>query len=127
MPGIAIEVSQKDIARVTKRLDNWTGTNLRRRAERVAYGAMSLFVSPLRAQAARHNRTGATQRSIKTKKLRKRPGEAAAWRVGPTTWYKHFVITGTNRGIIADPYVDEVREALTGEVLSFYDEQIRKF
>lgn len=93
------------------------------KAERAGLG---LYVGALRARAGAHNLTGATQRSIKVSKLRKKAGEAAAYKVGPTTRIRHFAIVGTKRGVRADPYVDEVRRQLEPQVTRFIDEQIRR-
>lgn len=43
--------------------------------------------------------TGATQRSVKIL------DHGMSARVGPTTWYKHFVIGGTKRGVKPNPWV----------------------
>jgi HK97 gp10 family phage protein len=71
--------------------------------------------------------TGATRRSVSVRTMRKRAGEAAAVSVGPRTWYRHFPIGGTSRGITANPWVERGRNAggdvaarrvLTGTVLA---------
>ena len=64
---------------------------------------MRLFVAPLRAAAARHNATGATQRGYAVRKLRKKnKTEMGACKVGSNTRYRHFAIVGTqvqDRGV----------------------------
>lgn len=124
--SVSVQVNPRDIARVTKRLDKWQGRPLEERMAKAQQAALSLFVGPLRARAAAHNLTGATTRSIKVTKLRKRPGEAAAYKVGPTSRHRPFAIVGTSRGVKPDLYVDQVREALEPAVLGFMDAQVRR-
>lgn len=124
--AVQVTVNQKDINRITKRLDKWQGRELADRMAKAEQAGLGLYVGPLRARASAHNLTGATRSSIKVRKLRKRPGEVAAYKVGPGTWYRHFAIVGTSKGVRADPYVDQVREALEPQVTAFIDEQIRR-
>lgn len=124
--AISVTVNPKDIARITKRLSKWQGKPLAQRMDKAVQGGLGLYVTPLRIRAARHNTTGKTVASIKVRKLRKRPGEVAAYKVGPNTWYSHFPIVGTSRGVRADPYVDQVRQQLEPSVTSFIDEQVRR-
>lgn len=130
MPGpsvaINLAVNPRDIARITKRLDKWQGKPLATRMAKAIQSGLTLYVGPLRARAAAHVLTGGTVRSIRVKALRKRPGEVAAYKVGPTTWYGHFAIVGTSRGVSPDPYVDQVREQFERPVTAFIDEQIRR-
>ena len=124
--SISVTVNQRDIDRLTKRLDKWQGKPLETRMAKAEQAGLGLFVGPLRARAARHNFTGQTTRSIKVSRLRKRAGEAAAYKVGPTSRQRPFAIVGTSRGVRADPYVDEVRVALEPTVSRFIDEQVRR-
>src|SRR5688500_19352580 len=82
-PGVAISVTvnPRDIARISKRLDKWQGKPLEERIAKAIQGGLGLYVGPLKARAAIHNRTGATMGSIKVRKLKKRTGEIAAYKV----------------------------------------------
>lgn len=122
--SIAVTVNQRDIDRITKRLDKWQGKPLAVRMEKAIQAGLKLYVAPLRQQASRHNKTGATQRGYGVRKLRRKPGEVVAYKVGSRTWYKHFAIAGTSRGVAADPYVDRVHRGLEPQVTRFIDEQI---
>jgi hypothetical protein len=61
------------------------------------------------------------------RKLRLRPWqkEVAAFKVSSNTWYKHFAIVGTSRGVEPDLYVDDVREQLESRVTAFVDSAVR--
>lgn len=124
--SINVTVNPRDIARIEKRLDKWQGKPLAMRMEKAEQGGMGLYVAPLRARAGAHNLTGRTQRSIRVSKLRKKAGEVAAFKVGPTTRWRHFAIAGTRRGVEADPYVDAVHRQLEPRVTAFIDEQVRR-
>jgi hypothetical protein len=122
---LTAEVNAKDLARVQKRLDKWQGAPLKVRTQKVQQGAMKLFIAPLRAEAARHNDTGATQKGYGVRKLRqKNYTELGAYKVSSNTWYKHFAIVGTKRGIQRDPYVDRVREKYHARIVAFIRQQI---
>ena len=121
--SIAVSVSQKDIDRVTKRLDKYQGAELAKRTAKAIQGGLSLMVAPIRAGAARHRITGETERSTKVKKLRKRGQEMVAYKVGVNTWYGHFPIS---KDPGSDPYVDAAWAANETQVMRFIDEQIRK-
>jgi len=124
--AISVTVNPRDVARLTKRLDKWQGKPLAERMAKAEQAGLGLYVGALRLRAARHNLTGQTQRSIKVTKLRKRVGEAAAYKVGPTSRQRPFAIVGSSRGVQADPYVDEVYRALEPAVTAFIDEQVRR-
>jgi hypothetical protein len=87
---------------------------------------MGLYIGALKAAAAVHNLTGATQRGYAVRRLRKRAGEVVAYKASSNTRYRHFAIVGTSRGVRPDPYVDRVREALEPAVTNFIDEQVRR-
>lgn len=126
-PALSVEVNQKDIDRVLKRLDKWQGAPLAKRMEKAVAGGLALLVSPIRFGAQRHRVTGATSASVKVKKLRKKPGEVFAYKVGVNTWYGHFPIGGTSQGVEADPYVDAAFDSGRDRVQSFIDEQIVRY
>ena len=126
MIKLSLTVNQRDIDRITKRLDKWQGAPLAKRMDKALGEGMKLLINPIRLGAQRHRTTGATYKSVKVKKLRRKAGEVAAYKVGVNTWYGHFPISGTSRGIEGDPYVDAAYEANSGKVMSFIDEQIRR-
>lgn len=124
--AISVTVNQRDVDRITKRLEKWQGRPLAMRMEKAIQGGLRLYVGPLKARAGAHNATGKTQRGYNVRKLRNKPGEVAAYKVSSNTWYKHFAIAGTSRGVRADPYVDQIRSGLEPSVTTFIDEQIRR-
>lgn len=124
-PQFDFRFDQRDLDRALKRLDKWHGSPLKKRMDKALQAGLTLLVNPIRATAARHTRTGATVRSVKVKSLRKRWNEVAAYSVGPRTWYKHFVIAGTRRGVTADPYVSRAVDPLEGRVRDFVSQQVR--
>lgn len=126
MIKLSLTVNPRDIKRITTRLDKWQGAPLAKRMDKALGEGMKLLINPIRSGAARHKITGATGRSVRVKKLRRKPGEVGAYKVGVNSWYGHFPITGTSRGVEADPYVDAALEANEGQVMSFIDEQIRR-
>jgi hypothetical protein len=121
-----VTVSQRDVDRIAKRLDKWQGKPLADRLKKATQGALQLLVNPIRFGAARHSITGKTVQTVKVTTLRKRAGELWAMKVGVRTWYAHFVIAGTSRGVEADPYVDRAYEPLKGEIQNFIDYQVRR-
>lgn len=131
--GMAVTINPKDIARVQKRLEKWQGAPLEKRMDKAVRAGLSLLIKPIRAGALRHKSTGNTARSVGVKKLRKKPGEMnASYKVGikavrpRQAWYGHFPITGTSRGVMADPYVEAAWDDHREQVSAFIDEQVRK-
>lgn len=124
--SISVTVNPRDIARIEKRLAKWQGKPLATRMDKAIQAGMKLYLPALRLRAARHNRTGKTAAGYNVRKLSRRPIEVAAYKVSSNTWYKHFAIVGTSRGVPADPYVDQVRETLEPTVTAFIDEQVRR-
>src|SRR5688500_3817930 len=118
-PSVAISVQVTIPPRLIKRLDNWQGAPLVKRTDKSIQAGLKLYGAALRMRAMAHNQTGKTSRGYAVRKLRKRPGEVAAYKVGSNTWYKHFALK-------ADPYVDQVREQLEQPVTAFISEQIRR-
>lgn len=123
---VNVTVNPKDIARITKRLQKWQGKPLAQRMDKAIQAGLKLYVAPLRVRAAKHHRTGKTQAGYNVRKLRKRPQEVAAYKVSSNTWYKHFAIVGTSRGVNADPYVTQVRDSLEPAVTAFINEQVTR-
>ncbi len=122
-----ITINQQDLARVTKKLDQWKGAPLKIRTQKAQQAGMKLFISPLRGQAARHNLTGKTQRGYAVRKLRqKNYTELGAYKASSNTWYKHFAIVGTSQGVRPDHYVAQVRDTLAPAVVGFIETQIRR-
>ncbi len=125
--SLSVEVNAADLQKVARRLDKWQGAPLAVRTQKAEQAGMKLFVSPLKARAAKHNLTGATQRGYGVRKLRKKnSAELGAYKASSTTWYKHFAIVGTKRGIRPDPYVDAVRTLYGPRVVGFVEQQIRR-
>jgi hypothetical protein len=124
---LSVDIDARDIARATKRLDRFQGAPLKVRTQKAEQAGMKLFLGPLKARAARHNASGETQRTYSVTKLRPRNyTELGAYKASSKTWYKHFAIVGTNRGIARDPYVDEVRLRYGPKVVAFIREQIMR-
>jgi hypothetical protein len=124
---LSAEVNEKDLARVAKRLDKWQGKPLEVRTQKAEQAGMKLFISPLKSRAARHNLTGKTQYGYAVRKLRKKNyTELGAYKAGSNTWYRHFAIVGTRRGVRPDLYVDAVRESFGVRVVAFIREQITR-
>lgn len=124
--AISVTVNPRDIARIEKRLDKWQGKPLETRIEKAVQGGLKLLIAPIRLRAARHHRTGATERGVAVKKLRKRPGEAVAYKVGVSTPRYARAVIGGPYSAAADPYVTDVYRALEGQVDSFIDQQVRR-
>jgi hypothetical protein len=127
--SFSVTINSADVARVEKRLNKWEGKELATRTEKAMQAGAALLVGPIRAGAAHHRITGNTERSVGVRRLHKRSGENAAYKVGvkvtnKLAWYAHFVIVGTKRGIVGDGYVDRAYEELGGEVTDFIDTQI---
>ena len=120
-----LEISQRDIDRVNKRLDKWKDKPLAVRLEKAIQGAASLLVNPIRGNTPVV--TGNLRRSVRVTKLRKQSGEIAAYKVGPTARHKHLIIRGTSRGVEANPFVDRAVNPLEGKVRDFAGDQVRNF
>jgi hypothetical protein len=123
--SVSVSVNPKDIARITKRLDKYQGVELAKRMDKAIAGGLALLVGPIRSGAARHTITGATAKSVKVKKLRKRAGEMVAHKVGVSTWYGHFPIAGPYN-TQGDPYVDRAAAQHGEQVQHFINEQITR-
>ncbi len=89
-----------DSAGLTK-LDRYLETHQGRMLERLIDNAMGKAIRPLATEiraselaSGIHNRTGRLLKSIKARKLRKRPGEVSAWAAGPTDRKAHLLIQG---------------------------------
>lgn len=121
-----VKIDPKDIAKAVKLLDKYQGAPLAVRTDKASKAGMKLFVNPAKAQAARHNLTGATQRGYNVRKLKKRTREVSAYKVDSNTRYRHFAIVGTRTGIKPDPYLDRVKGALAPQVRKFISEQITR-
>lgn len=121
---VEVTVNPRDIARITKRLDKWQGAELHKRMQKAIEGGLKLLVNPIKAQTPVF--TGHLRSGVKAKALRKRPGEAAAYKVGPTSPHRHLVIRGTSRGVEANPFVDRAVQPLEGQVKAYIEEQIKR-
>jgi hypothetical protein len=128
MLTMSVTVNQKDLDRIEKRLDKWQGKPLAMRMDKAERAGMNLYVAPLKAAAAAHNLTGATQRGMKVRALRKRrqQQEVAAYKAGSSTRHRHFAVVGTSRGVEADPYVDRIQTALEPRVVAFIEQQVMR-
>lgn len=141
--AISVTVNPKDIARISKRLSKWQGKPLAERMDKAILNGLKLYINPLRAASpgpgkefAPKDATGNLRASIGVRRLKKRAGEAAAYAVGPRQnkpykgHHRHLVIRGhlTASGTMtrAQPFVDEVQQALEGQVSTFISEQITR-
>lgn len=131
--SIAVQIDPKSIKRVTDRLDKWQGKPLEVRTDKAIRAGLSLMIAPIRAGVRNHNVTGKTAASVGVKKLRRKQGEMnSSYKVGikaknaRSAWYGHFPITGTSRGVGADPYVEAAWDDHREQVSSFIDEQVRR-
>jgi len=132
---IDFNVDQRDIARVNKRLDKWQGKPLATRLQKAVTGGASLMVNPIRAFAPQSasgttgryaHKSGNLKRKVRTRTLRKRPGEAAAAYAGPSTFYALFVRYGTSRGIQANSFVERAESFNEARVQRFIDDTVRR-
>lgn len=123
---VDVTIDPKALARANKRLDKWKGAPLKVRTQKVEQAAGKLYIPALRAQAARHHRTGATERGYAVRKTPLRRREIAAYRVISNTWYKHFAIVGTSRGVEPDRYVEYVGQRLHTPVVKFIKTNIKR-
>ena len=149
--SVQVTVDQRDIDRITRRLDKWQGKPLETRMAKAIQGGLTLLRGPIRAAAigpgnerAPKDATGKLRAAVQVWALKKRRGEAAAYAVGPrggrskrlnVAPHRHLVIRGhrmvTHSGqvvgfVTGQPFVDEAVAPLWGQVRSFIDEQIRK-
>ena len=95
MPAVTIQIIGMDAAQAKlarRKAPRLTASS--RRGLKAAGEALKPFI-----QSAAPERTGKTRSSVKVIR-----GQTT-YRVGPTIWYKHFVIGGTKRGIEANPWV----------------------
>lgn len=124
---LSIEVNQRDIDRIVKRIDKSIGKPLEKRMDVAVKGGVTLLVNPIRAGAAPRSRTGLTVRRVRVKKVRKRPGEATAYVVGSASpFYARARIGGPYKSP-PDNYVMRAWEANESRVVGFITEQIAKF
>lgn len=119
MIDFSVKVDQRALDRAAKSLDKWKKKPLALLMSRITRAALSLTLPATKARAARHNRTGATQRGYLVRKLKTRGSENAAWKMDSNTPWRHFVLKD-------DPYVDEVFRALEPTVVRFIHEQVRR-
>lgn len=96
---IGLSVRLDGLNRALAALDRQSGTALKRRVRMGMQAGGKLLVKPIRAEAPR--RTGTLARSVSV-----RTGRDGSVSVGPRSWYRHFVIRGTRRGVTANPFVD---------------------
>jgi hypothetical protein len=121
-----VQIDPKSMARAIARLDKWKGASLAVRTQRATHAGMALLLSPIKARAARHNRTGATQKGYNIFRGNPRSQEIAVYTLHSTTPWKNFAITGTSRGVSPDPYVDAVKRQLEPRVVGFIADQITR-
>lgn len=117
---IAFEVSAKDIARITKKLESVKHMPMRARVEKALFAEADILASKVKSAAPR--RTGVLRRSVSVHRAR-RGIFASAFEtsigdilVGPRAPYRHLVIRGhrivtpggrfTGRRTAANPFVD---------------------
>lgn len=132
MLDIKVEVSQRDIARVNKRLAQYQGKPLAERTLKALSGGASLLVNPIRA-AAPQSKAGQTGRyahpsgnmkkKVRTRKLRTRSGEMAAYYAGPSVYYALFVQYGT-RYQSANQFVQRTTASLAPEINDYISNKI---
>ena len=70
---------------LAKRIDNAMGKAIRPLAAEIRASELASGI---------HNRTGRLLKSIRARKLRKRPGEVSAWGAGPSDHKAHLLIQG---------------------------------
>jgi len=96
-----IKIAVKGLVKAQQRLDRRKDAELNRAAGKATVIAARGLVAPMRAQAP--VRTGATRKSVKVTRARR--GDKPGAIVGPRTWYRHFPIGGTKRGVTPNPWV----------------------
>lgn len=147
--SLNITVNPRDIARIEKRLAKWQGKPLAERVDKAMRAGLSLMVGPIRTKAPQpgHERgakdaTGRLAAATQVWKLKKRPGEIAAYAVGPrggrskslrVAPHRALVIAGhrmvTHDGrqvgyVTGQPYVDQAVSEMEPSVMRFINEQI---
>lgn len=132
MLDIKVEVSQRDIARVDKRLEKFQGKPLAERTLKALSGGASLLVGPIRqlapvspsGQTGKYaHPSGNLRRKVRTRKLRNQPGEIAAYYAGPAVYYGLFVNKGT-RYQQANPFVERATAQVRDQVNAYVSEKI---
>lgn len=133
---VSVEVDQKALDRAIKRIEQYGGKPLERRARKAYLEGARLMVRPIQARitAAGHVQTGRYRRSVKARQPRTRAGELAVASVGPTDPKRHLLIRGhrivtrggvdTGRRTQGAPVVDEVYRAMGDRVRRFIDDQV---
>lgn len=126
------EMSPKQLAAFTKRVERYQGKPLVTRYQKGSLAAAQYLARPIRAGAPR--RSGRLQKSVKARQLRIRTGwntryGAITALAGPTAPHRHLVIRGhrivgpkpnkvdTGRRSHPNPFVDEAVKAHTAEAM----------
>lgn len=149
--AISVTVNPRDIARIEKRLAKWQGKPLADRLDKSIRAGLTLMVRPIRAAAPQPGRErppkdarGTLAASVQVWKLKKRPGEVAAYAVGPrggrsktlrVAPHRSLVISGhrmvTHDGrevgfVTGQPFVDQAAGPMEAPVMAFINEQVRR-
>lgn len=119
-----VHIDQRDVDRVTRRLDKMQGSSLKRAAQKAVVAGAALLVSPIRAAAPA--KTGRLRRRVGARSVKIRPGEIAAAYAGTRIYYGAWVQDGTSRGIEPNQFVRNVTRTLEPAVESYIAEQVKR-
>ncbi|MCA1570402.1 MAG: HK97 gp10 family phage protein [Chloroflexi bacterium] len=95
---IGVTVTVEGMAKARARLDKLQDRQLMTAVRRGFSLGGTRLARGIRAEAPK--RTGHLARSVRSR------GKRGEWRIGPTAWYRHFVIRGTRRGVRPNAFVD---------------------
>lgn len=133
MAGVSVDVTidPRDLARVTRRLEQWQGQPLMVRMSKVMAAAARLMVKGL--QVFTPHRTGGLRASERTRRFVSQG--SVGYRIWPTKRVPDkgrsdllaaLLVHGTKRGVSPDPFVDEAQRAFEPQLVGFIAEQIRR-
>jgi len=95
------------LAETLRRLEGFEGDALGVRVGHVLKRALRQEMVPAMQGAAPRGKTGRLERAMDVRKLRNRPGELIAFKIGPSgkrgpdkAWYAHMVVGGTKPHVI---------------------------
>ena len=119
-----VHIDQRDVARVTRRLDKMHGAPFQKVIQKAVVAGAALLVTPIRAAAP--VKTGKLRARVGARALKKKSGEAAAAYAGTRIYYGAWVQDGTSRGVHANPFVEQVTRALEPAVNGYINEQVKR-
>jgi hypothetical protein len=107
---VNIKVTVEGLLKAQQRLERRMGAQLNKALGKATIAAGRTLVKPMRTAAPR--RSGALAKSVKATRARREDKPGAI--VGPRIWYRHFVVSGTRRGVKPNPFVTRSAHANLG-------------